>query len=204
MSSTLYRQATFLLGAVQLTQLPPDSGFEVAFAGRSNAGKSSALNTITDQKILARVSKSPGRTREINIFGLDAQRRLIDLPGYGYAKVSEDMRLRWQAFLEQYLEERQCLRGLIILMDIRHPLTDYDKQLLEWCLHFDMPAHLLLTKADKLSRSQQLKALSEVTEKLAALGSLFSVQLFSSLKKTGVDKARAKLDEWLEVFGGKE
>lgn len=204
MSSSLYRQATFLLGAVQLTQLPPDSGFEVAFAGRSNAGKSSALNTITDQKILARVSKSPGRTREINIFGLDAQRRLIDLPGYGYAKVSEDMRLRWQAFLEQYLEERQCLRGLIILMDIRHPLTDYDKQLLDWCLHFDMPAHLLLTKADKLSRSQQLKALSEVTEKLAALGSLFSVQLFSSLKKTGVDKARAKLDEWLEVFGGKE
>lgn len=204
MSSSLYRQATFLLGAVQLTQLPPDSGFEVAFAGRSNAGKSSALNTITDQKILARVSKSPGRTREINIFGLDAQRRLIDLPGYGYAKVSEDMRLRWQAFLEQYLEERQCLRGLIILMDIRHPLTDYDKQLLDWCLHFDMPAHLLLTKADKLSRSQQLKALSEVTEKLVVLGSLFSVQLFSSLKKTGVDTARAKLDEWLEVFGGKE
>lgn len=199
MSSSLYRQATFLLGAVQLSQLPPDMGWEVAFAGRSNAGKSSALNVITDQKVLARVSKTPGRTREINIFRLDDQRRLIDLPGYGYAKVPEEMRVRWQAFLEEYIEQRQCLRGLIILMDIRHPLTDYDKQLLDWCVNFDMPAHVLLTKADKLSRAGQLKTLREVTEELPKLGPSFSVQTFSSLNKSGVDEARAKLNAWYEV-----
>ena len=199
MSSSLYRQATFVLGAVQLAQLPPDMGWEVAFAGRSNAGKSSALNVITDQKVLARVSKSPGRTREINIFRLDEQRRLIDLPGYGYAKVPEEVRLRWQAFLEDYIQQRECLRGLIILMDIRHPLTDYDKQLLEWCVHFNMAAHILLTKADKLSRAGQLKTLREVTQELPKLGPSFSVQTFSSLNKSGLDAARAKLNEWFEV-----
>ena len=149
-----YRQAHFLISAGNATQFP-QHGFEVAFAGRSNAGKSSAINTLCDNKTLARTSKTPGRTRLVNFFELDEERRLVDLPGYGYAKVPVAMKNEWQKLMTQYLSEQQALKGLVVIMDIRHPLNDYDWQMLEWCDHFNLPAHVLLTKADKIKRGAQ-------------------------------------------------
>ena len=130
-------------------QAPPDAGYEVAFAGRSNAGKSSALNALTQRKSLARTSKTPGRTQHLVFFELDGERRLVDLPGYGYAKVPEKVRRHWGLAMETYLSGRESLRGLVLMMDVRHPLTDFDKQMLQWCQHAGMPVHILLTKADK-------------------------------------------------------
>ncbi|VAW65945.1 GTP-binding protein EngB, partial [hydrothermal vent metagenome] len=147
-----YRRASFLTSASQPSQFPEHAMLEVGFAGRSNAGKSSAINTLCDQKALARISKTPGRTQLINFFPFDDERCLVDLPGYGYAKVPEKMRREWQKLMESYLGERQQLRGLIIIMDIRHPLKDYDVQMLEWCEDMNTPAHILLTKADKLKK----------------------------------------------------
>ncbi len=190
-----YRQAVFLLGAQHLRQLPSDSGIEVAFAGRSNAGKSSALNIITAIKGLARTSKTPGRTQQINLFGLDEGRRLADLPGYGYAKVPPAMRDHWRKNLEQYFNTRSCLRGLILLMDVRHPLTEFDRIMLEWCRHKNMAVHVLLTKADKLKRGPASAALQQVRRFLADYPEA-SVQLFSSHDGQGVDEARALLDQW--------
>jgi GTP-binding protein len=197
----LYRQAQFDMSAAQLDQLPPDEGFEVAFAGRSNAGKSSAINRITSQKNLARTSKTPGRTQLINFFRLDDERRLVDLPGYGYAKVSEAIKLRWQATMEAYLSTRQSLRGLILLMDVRHPLKEVDQQLLNWCWHVQMPVHVLLTKADKLKRGQAQKAVLTLRKALEiqAPPGTTSVQLFSALKGTGVEEVQAVLDRWFEL-----
>ncbi len=197
----LYQHASFLTSAAQLTQLPPDEGFEVAFAGRSNAGKSSALNRITRQKSLARTSKTPGRTQLINFFSLDGQRRLVDLPGYGYAKVAEAIKRRWQETMENYLSSRESLQGLILLMDVRHPMRDIDQQLLSWCWHVGMPVHVLLTKADKLKRGPAQSILLKVRSELAkqAPAGSTSVQLFSSLKGTGIDEAHAKLDHWLRL-----
>lgn len=194
-----YRNASFVLSAAKLSQLLPDEGWEVAFAGRSNAGKSSAINRLCDQKSLARTSKTPGRTQLINFFGLDEQRRLVDLPGYGYAKVAEDVKRRWQQTMEQYLSTRQSLQGLILLMDVRHPLKDVDQQLLSWCWHVGMPVHVLLTKADKLKRGAAQNTLLRVRQELAAHSpeDLTSVQLFSSSKGTGLDEAYAVLDRWL-------
>jgi GTP-binding protein len=196
----LYHQASFLTSASRLNHAPPDQGFEAAFAGRSNSGKSSAINTLTRQKALARVSKTPGRTQLLNFFRLDADRRLVDLPGYGYAKVPEGMHKSWGAMIESYLSQRAALKGVFLVMDIRHPLTDFDHRMIEWCQHFDLPVHIALTKADKLSRG----AGQDVRLKVAAVlqnrydGSV-SVQLFSSLNKTGIDEAHAVLDGWLEV-----
>ena len=200
-SSSLYRQAKFLTSAAKLHQSPPDSGYEVAFAGRSNAGKSSAINVLCDQKNLARTSKTPGRTQLLNFFALDDQRRLVDLPGYGYAKVSVDIKHDWQGSLARYLEQRQCLRGLILMMDIRHPLKPYDRQMLDWALHIQLPVHVLLTKADKLKRGPAANVLLKVKQELAGMHAEFSVQLFSSLKHQGIAEAHQTLNRWFELGG---
>ncbi|PKM42697.1 MAG: YihA family ribosome biogenesis GTP-binding protein [Gammaproteobacteria bacterium HGW-Gammaproteobacteria-1] len=195
-----YRQAQFLLGAQHLRQLPADNGIEVAFAGRSNAGKSSALNTITAIKGLARTSKTPGRTQQINLFGLGEGHRLADLPGYGYAKVPPAMKEHWRKTLEQYFNTRDCLRGLILLMDVRHPLTEFDQVMLQWCRHRNMPVHVLLTKADKFKRGPASAALQQVKRFLADYPEA-SVQLFSAHNGQGVDEARALLDRWFGYDG---
>jgi GTP-binding protein len=194
-----YRQAAFLTSAAKLKQSPADTGYEVAFAGRSNAGKSSAINTICDQRSLARTSKTPGRTQLLNFFAIDEVRRLVDLPGYGYAKVAEGIKREWQGTLSAYLEERECLRGLMLMMDIRHPLKDYDLQMLNWADQIALPVHILLTKADKLKKGQASNAVLQVRAQLLKINDSFSVQGFSSLKKTGVEEAHAKLDEWFGI-----
>ncbi|SCZ64568.1 ribosome biogenesis GTP-binding protein YihA/YsxC [Thiohalomonas denitrificans] len=194
-----YRRAQFLTSANAPQHLPPDEGFEVAFAGRSNAGKSSALNVITDQKGLARISKTPGRTQLINLFEIDAERRLVDLPGYGYAKVPEAVKRHWQQFLERYLRERQCLTGLILLVDVRHPLKEFDRQMLAWCAASGMPTHVLLTKADKLKRGPAASTLQQVRRTLDAEYPGATVQLFSALKRQGVDEVREVLDRWMKL-----
>lgn len=184
-------------------QAPPDAGYEVAFAGRSNSGKSSALNALTQRKSLARTSKTPGRTQHLVFFELDDERRLVDLPGYGYAKVPEKVRRHWGLAMETYLSGRESLRGLVLMMDVRHPLTDFDTQMLQWCQHANMPVHVLLTKADKLKRGPATSTLLKVQKTLAEQHNV-SVQLFSALKHTGVEQARAVLDSWLALPAGKE
>jgi len=196
-----YSHARFLLSVPEPHQAPPDVGYEVAFAGRSNAGKSSALNALTQRKSLARTSKTPGRTQHLVFFELDGERRLVDLPGYGYAKVPEKVRRHWGQAMAMYLSDRRSLRGLVLLMDVRHPLTEFDKQMLQWCQHAHMPVHVLLTKADKLKRGAAQSVLLKVQKTLADQPHV-SVQLFSALKHTGVDLARAKLDAWLAMPTG--
>ncbi len=198
MSDKFFRQARFLTSAAKLSQCPPDQGYEVAFAGRSNAGKSSAINTLCDHNGLAKTSKTPGRTQLINFFELDEERRLVDLPGYGYAKVSVSIKKDWQGNLAQYLEQRRCLKGLVLMMDVRHPLKDFDLQMLDWAGHIDLPVHVLLTKADKLKRGPASASLQKVRKTLTEMDGDFSVQLFSSLKKTGVPEAHQKLNQWLQ------
>lgn len=190
-----YNNATFLLSAPTLNELPHDQGIEVAFIGRSNAGKSSALNTITGLKGLARTSKTPGRTQMMNLFSLDENRRLVDLPGYGYAKVPLAVKHRWQKYINEYLQKRDCLKGLILIMDIRHPLKEYDQQCLEWAFQSNLPTHILLTKADKLSRGAAINTLIEVRKAIAHMDST-TVQLFSSLNRTGLEEALLQLDNW--------
>lgn len=193
-----YQTAKYLLGAAKLAQLPPDEGIEVAFAGRSNAGKSSALNTLTQQKSLARTSKTPGRTQLINVFTLDEDRRLIDLPGYGYAKVPEAMKLQWQEELSRYLQQRQCLRGLVLLMDIRHFLKDSDQDMLAWAAEVGLPVHCLLSKADKLKQGAKSKAVLQCKKAVKELHPTATVQAFSSLKREGLDQLFKILDEWYQ------
>ena len=193
-----YRQAHFLISAGNAKQFPAE-GSEVAFAGRSNAGKSSAINTLCDNKGLARTSKTPGRTRLVNFFELDEQRRLVDLPGYGFAKVPVAMKNEWQKLMTQYLSDQQALKGLVIIMDIRHPLNDYDWQMLEWCNHFNLPAHVLLTKADKIKRGAQQNSKLKTQKELKEAGINATVQTFSSLKKAGLDELVVKLNSWLEL-----
>ena len=195
-----YRSAVFDISVAELDKLPLDEGAEVAFAGRSNAGKSSAINRITGQKSLARTSKTPGRTQLINFFRIDEQRCLVDLPGYGYAKVAEAIKRRWQQTMEEYLSSRQSLKGLVLLMDVRHPLKEVDQQLLSWCWEVGMPVHVLLTKADKLKRGAAQNALLQVQRELAehAPDGLISVQLFSSTKGVGLDEVYRVLDGWLD------
>lgn len=194
-----YQQTRFLLSATHLGQAPPDEGMEVAFAGRSNAGKSSALNVITGQKALARTSKTPGRTRQINFFTVNGQRRLVDLPGYGYARVSRGIKNEWQRHIAGYLETRQSLTGVILLMDIRHPMKEFDQQVLGWCHAADLSTHVLLTKADKLKRGPAKSALLQVYKQLTHLHPEASVQLFSAHTRTGAEDARAVLDRWLAI-----
>jgi GTP-binding protein len=194
--SQFYRQAHYTISATQLSELPPDIGLEVAFAGRSNAGKSSAINTITDHRALARISKTPGRTQMINFFALDDSRTMVDLPGYGYAKVPEQMKIRWQQNLGQYLDTRQSLQGLMIMMDIRHPLKQFDIQMIRWSNQKDLDVHILLTKSDKLKHGAAMATLHSVLAEIKKLELKASAQLFSSLKKTGREEVIAKLDSW--------
>jgi len=195
----LLRTAEFLISAAEFSQCPTDEGFEVAFAGRSNAGKSSALNTLTEQHKLAKTSKTPGRTQLLNFFKLDDQRRLVDLPGYGFAKVPEATKLRWQRLLQTYLEQRDSLRGIILLVDARHPLKEFDQQMVTWALHHRLPVHILLTKADKLTRGAASKQVLTIRKELAPYAEFVSVQLFSSLKKQGIDEVQRVLGQWLDV-----
>lgn len=196
MLSNPYSKAVFLKSAAKVEQLPPDSGYEVAFAGRSNAGKSSALNRLTSIHNLARTSKTPGRTQLINLFTLDDDRRLVDLPGYGYAKVALQVKMEWQKNLAHYLEVRQSLKGLILLMDVRHPLKDLDQMMVDWALNRELPVHILLTKSDKLSKSEVKNTLIKVRRFYELASHLVSIQAFSSLKKEGIDELINQLDTW--------
>ncbi|MCL9684459.1 ribosome biogenesis GTP-binding protein YihA/YsxC [Legionella maioricensis] len=198
MSVNPYSKAVFLKSAARVDQLPEDSGYEVAFAGRSNAGKSSALNCLTTIKNLARTSKTPGRTQLINLFSLDEQRRLVDLPGYGYAKVALQVKLEWQKNLAHYLEVRESLKGLVLLMDIRHPLKDLDQMMIDWALNRELPVHILLTKSDKLSRSEVKNCVLKVRKHYDLAQHLITVQSFSSLKKEGIDELISTLNQWFE------
>ncbi|MEW6983956.1 ribosome biogenesis GTP-binding protein YihA/YsxC [Colwelliaceae bacterium 6471] len=189
-------RATFTISAPDIRKLPADVGIEVAFAGRSNAGKSSALNTLTNQKGLARTSKTPGRTQLINVFEIAENKRLIDLPGYGFAKVPLEMKKKWQKALGEYLEKRDCLKGLVVLMDIRHPLKDLDFDLINWAAEGNLPVLALLTKSDKLSQGKQSAEVLKVKKELAKLNADIKVQAFSSLKRSGVDQATAVINQW--------
>ncbi|HET8730153.1 MAG TPA: ribosome biogenesis GTP-binding protein YihA/YsxC [Moraxellaceae bacterium] len=200
----LTARASFLISAPTLRLCPPDIGREVAFAGRSNAGKSSCINALARQRQLARASKTPGRTQLINFFALTEERRLVDLPGYGYAKVSHSMKDEWQRHLGEYLQGRQSLRGLILLMDIRHPLTDFDQNMLAWAAERHLAVHCVLTKADKLNRGPALNALQAVRKELKTLGFDCTVQLFSALKMDGLEALGDKLGEWLDYPPGPE
>ena len=193
-----FNQAEFVTSAATLSACPADSVAEVAFAGRSNAGKSSAINAITGQSRLARISKTPGRTQLINFFSLGAGKHLVDLPGYGFAKVPLKVKEKWQRELEKYLRQRQALAGLILLSDVRHPLKEFDRMMIDWAVQSDLPLHILLTKADKLKKGAAKNTLLSVQRELRDLDNV-SVQLFSSLKLVGIEDARARLAEWLSV-----
>ena len=186
----MLHDAQFEFGAARLSQLPSDSGNEVAFAGRSNAGKSSAINALTGRKQLAFVSKTPGRTQQINYYRVSAQRYLVDLPGYGFARVPASVQRAWQQVLSRYLQERRALRALVLIMDARHPMTELDKQMLSWFAQTGKPVLVLLTKADKLNRQEQVRTLRAVSQTLAAHYPACAAQLFSSVSKLGVDQAR--------------
>lgn len=194
-----FTRARFLRGAAALSQLPPDTGHEVAFAGRSNAGKSSALNALTGNSRLARTSKTPGRTQQINFFELDEDRRLVDLPGYGYARAPEEARRRWARTVEGYLQRRHSLCGVVVLMDIRRPFTALDRQLLHWCSAAGVPAHVLLTKSDKLGRGKAAAALAAARRELG--GNPERVQTFSAPKRSGLDELVGRISGWLELEG---
>ncbi|MGB4063592.1 MAG: ribosome biogenesis GTP-binding protein YihA/YsxC [Azonexus sp.] len=197
----LFQQAVFLTTVANLRDLPQDSVREVAFAGRSNAGKSSAINTLAGRVRLAYVSKTPGRTQHLNYFTLADGKYFVDLPGYGYAKAPEAIRSQWEGLIGPYLSKRDQLAGLVVIMDIRRPMTDLDLRLIDWFRPTGRPIHILLSKADKLSRQEQMKALKSVKAEVATWGDadLYSVQLFSSLKKTGVEEAEGVLASWLEI-----
>ena len=193
----LFKHAAFHTTAANLNDLPGDSIGEVAFAGRSNAGKSSAINTLADHTRLAYVSKTPGRTQHLNYFNLGEGRYWVDLPGYGFAKAPAEIREQWEGLSAPYLVYRSPLAGLVLIMDSRHPLTDLDLQMLAWFAQTGKPIHILLSKADKLTRQEQVVALREVQLALAEISDNCTLQLFSSLKKTGVAQAEAVLGEWL-------
>jgi GTP-binding protein len=191
---SVYPHIEFMTSANRSKQFVADAGREVAFAGRSNAGKSSAINTITARRGLARTSKTPGRTQLINFFELQPDQRLVDLPGYGFAKVPEAMRKHWRELTKSYFERRQSLAGLFVVMDCRRPLRDFDLQMMAWAEYRECPAHVLLTKADKLSKGKASAALHSTRQEL---GDSATVQLFSALKTRGVDEARTHLDAML-------
>ncbi|WP_374244415.1 ribosome biogenesis GTP-binding protein YihA/YsxC [Zoogloea sp.] len=194
---SLFRNAQFEISIAKPSGLPPPNGPEVAFAGRSNAGKSSAINTLANHTRLAFVSKTPGRTQLINFFRLNNGAVLVDLPGYGYAEVPEAVRRQWQHLLEDYLTKRPNLVGLVLIMDSRHPLKDRDMAMLGWFAPSGRPIHVLLTKSDKLTRSESAATLAAVRKALAAYGEQVTVQLFSSLKKTGVEEVERVVGSWL-------
>jgi len=197
----LFQNAVFLTTVANLRDLPQDAVREVAFAGRSNAGKSSAINTLAGRVRLAYVSKTPGRTQHLNYFTLTEGKYFVDLPGYGFAKAPEAIRSQWEGLIGPYLSKRDQLVGLVVIMDSRRPFTDLDIRLIDWFRPTGRPIHILLSKADKLSRQEQTKILRSVKAEIATWGDadLYSVQLFSSLKKTGVEEAERVLAGWLEI-----
>jgi GTP-binding protein len=197
-----FRAARYLTSAHRLDQLPADAGAEIAFAGRSNAGKSSALNAICDHEGLARTSKTPGRTQQIVVFPLDETHRLIDLPGYGYAKVPDRLREHWRTTIDAYLRTRASLRGVVIVMDARHPLREFDRAMLEFSRATGRASLCLLSKADKLSRGEGARVLAAVRKELATFAPAADAQLFSSSTGAGVEEARARLAEWLLADSG--
>jgi len=201
MTAISFQKAHFLTSAPSLKECPPEVGLEVAFAGRSNAGKSSAINCLTKNGKLARTSKTPGRTQLINFFAIDeeAQQRLVDLPGYGYAKVPLATKKKWQAHLSEYLQKRETLRGLVLLMDIRHPLQEFDTMMINWAVDIEMPVHVLLTKADKLKRGAAKNTLLAVQRHLkeSNVSDLVTVQTFSALKNDGIETLEQQLTVWL-------
>jgi GTP-binding protein len=208
MSSNILNGARFALAANEITQLPFDQGAEVAFAGRSNAGKSSALNALTGHNALARTSKTPGRTQLMVVFDLPPlkregedplEARLVDLPGYGYAKVPEAMRAHWRREIDAYLKMRRSLRGIVLIVDIRHELKDFDRTMIEFCADTALPCHVLMTKADKISRGQASRALEALRKEFRTNNVPGTVQMFSSLAKTGVEEARARIIELLHT-----
>jgi GTP-binding protein len=196
MTKINYQKAEFLLSVANLSQLPSDMGLEIAIVGRSNSGKSSVLNQLTQNKSLARTSKTPGRTQLINLFAIDEKYRLADLPGYGFAKVPQDMRRKWQALLDGYLRSRESLRGLILVMDIRHPLKDFDRKFLIWSAQCDLPVHILLNKADKLPLNEIKRTLRQVIDAITPCHNIVSVQVFSALNGNGLKELKEKLNEW--------
>lgn len=193
-----YKKTYFLLSVADVKQLPPDQGIEVAIVGRSNAGKSSILNKITQIKNLARVSKTPGRTQLVNIFVVDDNRRLVDLPGFGYAKAPVEAKAKWEKTVDAYISKRHCLRGILLVMDVRHPLRDLDMQMLHFCEHNNLPVHILLNKIDKLSKSAFHTTLSKVKSALTSQANVVTVQGFSALKGIGTDELYKILNAWYE------
>jgi GTP-binding protein len=191
-----FRVARYVLSAHELHQLPPDEGLEIAIAGRSNAGKSSAINTLTDQKALARTSKTPGRTQQIVIFEIDSERRIADLPGYGYAKVPESMRRHWRQVMQRYFDRRRSLHGVVLVMDIRHPMRLFDEQMMDWCVAASVPCHVLLTKSDKLKRGPAQAVLRKVR---GAVPETVTVQVFSSKSGDGLVPLIDRLRGWFEL-----
>ncbi|MDJ0892358.1 MAG: ribosome biogenesis GTP-binding protein YihA/YsxC [Gammaproteobacteria bacterium] len=193
------QRTRFLIGARHAVQFPADAGWEVAFAGRSNAGKSSALNAVAGMRSLARTSRTPGRTREVNFFAVDEARRVVDLPGYGFARVSDAERRRWARTVERYLQERRSLKGLVLVMDVRHPLTAFDERFLQWCHDLRLAVHILLTKADKLSNNRARASLLKTRRQAAVTRGQVTVQLFSARKRQGVPTLQRQLADWLEL-----
>jgi len=193
-----YRKAKFLLSCPSLKGCPDDNGYEVIFAGRSNAGKSSAINTLTEQKKLAKVSRTPGRTQHLVFFELDEQRRLVDLPGYGYAKVPDAVKQKWNQNMSEYFDNRNCLKGAILVMDCRHPLKPFDEMMLQWCINSDIDTNILLTKSDKLKKGAASSTKLAVKNAVKDISNI-NVQLFSSLKKEGVSELCQYLDKIFEL-----
>lgn len=193
----ILQNPTFILGAAEVSQFPNDDCVEIAFAGRSNVGKSSAINAITQQKKLARTSKTPGRTQQINFFTLGEQARLVDLPGYGFAQVPLNVKKKWQATIQTYLNKRENLVVLVLLMDIRHPLTDLDQDMLKWASESQIPTQILLTKADKLTRNKQNQATAKVEKAISAYQGQFGVEPFSSHSGLGVKKMQTQIADWV-------
>jgi len=191
----VYHQAKFINSAPHLSDAPSDQGKEVAFAGRSNAGKSSAINALTNQNSLARISKTPGRTQMLNFFEINDRQRFVDLPGYGYAKVPDAIKQKWHKLMESYLTSRKSLCGIILVMDVRHPLTEFDWQMVEWCQYRKLPLHVLLTKTDKLTYGAAKTTLLQVKKALNDVNLPVTIQLYSSLKKVGIDEVHQLLDQ---------
>ncbi|CAM4084261.1 ribosome biogenesis GTP-binding protein YihA/YsxC [Vibrio neonatus] len=197
MSAKIHYQNThFITSAPDIRHLPEDEGIEIAFAGRSNAGKSSALNRLTNQRALAKTSKTPGRTQLINLFKVDENCHIVDLPGYGFAQVPLELKKKWQKSLGEYLQKRQCLKGLVVLMDIRHPMKDLDQQMIFWAVDSGIPVQVLLTKADKLKSGARKATLLKIRQDAIGFGGDVNVEVFSSLKGLGVEQLRARLDSW--------
>lgn len=195
-----FRKTKYVTSAPDISKLPADAGAEIAIIGRSNSGKSSSINAICDQKTLAKTSRTPGRTRLINLFKVAEQKYLVDLPGYGYAQVPENMKRQWQKAMTDYLQQRKCLCGLVVTMDIRTPLRDHDRMIIDWSIAANLPCLILLTKADKFGVNKRKEMVGEVRTQLSEFGGNFTIIAFSALRKVGVDEARSVLRNWFELF----